>query len=108
MGFGPTTTADEVLEGIDLSGRTALVTGASTGLGKETARALASRGARVVMAARNTTKCAEAIHDLRSGNRGFELEPASVDLASLASVNRFAELFGEAYDELDLLVANAG
>ena len=54
--FGFETTTDEALEGIDLTGKTVLVTGASTGLGEETTRALASKGARVIMAARDAEK----------------------------------------------------
>ena len=52
-GFGATTTADEVLEGKDLSGKTVLVTGGSSGLGQETARSMAAKGAHVIISARN-------------------------------------------------------
>ena len=65
-GFSAESTTDEVLAGIDLTGRRFLVTGASGGLGLETTRALASRGATVVMAARNPAKNAEAMASLRS------------------------------------------
>ena len=57
-GFGPDSTTDEVLAGIDLRGRTALVTGATGGLGLETARALATHGAEVILAGRDATKLA--------------------------------------------------
>ena len=74
--FGKDSTADQVLEGLDLSGRRILVTGASGGLGKEVARALAARGAQLILAARNSDKlrtareptlCTRAVSRWRSG-----------------------------------------
>jgi NAD(P)-dependent dehydrogenase (short-subunit alcohol dehydrogenase family) len=99
MAFGPETTTDEVLDGVDLHGRLAVVTGASSGLGAETARALAAAGARVVMAVRNVSAV---------GDGDAEAEVRELDLASLASVRAFTDGFLASHDRLDVLVNNAG
>lgn len=105
--FGHDTTTDEVLAGIDLTGRLALVTGASGGLGAETARALASKGAHVVLTARDLAKAdatAQAIRD----STGAAVEVEELELDSLASIRAFAERFLAAHDALHILVNNAG
>ncbi len=105
--FGARSTAAEVLEGIDLGGRRAVVTGASGGLGAETARALARAGAAVVLAARDLAKAgavAEAIRRETGRNRARVL-PLALD--SLASVRAFAKQLLEQERELEILVANA-
>lgn len=106
--FGPETTADEVLAEVDLGGRSVLVTGASGGLGEETARAFAARGASVVMAQRNPLKGEAAIAAIRDRHHEADLKTVDLDLASLASVRAFAESFGDTHGELDVLVCNAG
>lgn len=100
--MGPETTAAEAVAGIDLTGRTALVTGVSAGLGVETARALRSAGARVVGAARDLDKARSAL----AGIDGVEL--VELDLADLGSVRKAADQVGSSYDGLDLLLNNAG
>ena len=90
-GFGFETTTAEVLEGVDLTGQTAVVTGASTGLGLETARALASAGAHVVLAVRSADKGAAAADKIRDDVPDASLEVELVDLTSLESVRAFAE-----------------
>jgi NAD(P)-dependent dehydrogenase (short-subunit alcohol dehydrogenase family) len=92
----------------DLSGRTAVVTGANGGLGLETARALAAAGATVVMAARNQTKAAEAAESIRALTPDASLEIVPLDLGSLASVRTAAEQIVAAHPTIDLLVNNAG
>ncbi len=92
----------------DLSGRTAVVTGANSGLGKATARELARHGARVVMACRSRNRAEEAQADLLADVPGADLPIELLDLASLASVESFAERFADAYGQLDLLYCNAG
>ena len=67
--FGPDATTDEVLGGIDLTGKLALVTGATSGLGAETARAIASKGAQVLITARNVDKAAKVLHVIELENR---------------------------------------
>jgi len=107
-GFNRDTTADEVLAGIDLSGKIYLVTGASSGLGQETARVLASRGAKVIMAVRSRDKGEAAATAIRSVVAGAALDIRLVDLASLASVRAFTTAVTGSYGGLDGIVANAG
>jgi NAD(P)-dependent dehydrogenase (short-subunit alcohol dehydrogenase family) len=102
------TTTDEVLAGVDLTGRTALVTGASTGLGLETARALAAAGAAVTLAVRDPERGAHAVAAIRERVPAAVLDCGVLELASLASVREFAEWFGANHDRLDILVNNAG
>ncbi|MCG8589464.1 MAG: oxidoreductase [Proteobacteria bacterium] len=106
-GFGPDTTTDEVLEGIDLSGQLALITGASGGLGAETARALASKGARVVLTARDLQKGEAAAQTIREATAA-EVQVEELELASLASIRAFAERFLAKHEALHILVNNAG
>jgi NAD(P)-dependent dehydrogenase (short-subunit alcohol dehydrogenase family) len=106
--FGRESTADEVLEGIDLSGRHALVTGASAGLGVETTRSLARRGAKVTMAVRDLAKGGAARAGILESVPGADLELREVDLASQASVRAFNEAFVADHANLDLFIGNAG
>lgn len=101
-GYGPRTTANDVLRGIDLSGRLALVTGGYSGLGLETTRALAGAGARVIVPARRRAAAAQAL----AGVGGAEVD--DLDLADLESVSRFAERFLASGRTLDLVINNAG
>lgn len=102
------TTTDEVLEGVDLGGRVAVVTGASTGLGLETARALASGGAQVVLAGRDTSRIDAAAASILEREPNAQLEQGLLDLTSLDSVRAFAEWYAKGHDRLHLLVNNAG
>lgn len=92
----------------DQTGRVAVVTGANGGLGLETARELARKGAHVVMAARNLEKAAAAEADIRSEVPDASLEVRKLDLASLDSVKAFASEVLNAHDRVDILVNNAG
>ena len=105
--FGVETTTDEVLEGIDLKGRWALVTGASAGLGVETARALAAHGASLILGVRDLEKAEAAAARVRDAATG-EVELRRVDLADLASVRAFTDGVAADHDELHILIANAG
>jgi NAD(P)-dependent dehydrogenase (short-subunit alcohol dehydrogenase family) len=102
------TTTDEVLEGVDLRGKIAVVTGASTGLGLETARALASVGAQVVLAGRDSSRIDAAAATILEREPNAMLEQGALDLASLDSVRAFAAWYGDHHDRLHLLVNNAG
>jgi NAD(P)-dependent dehydrogenase (short-subunit alcohol dehydrogenase family) len=107
--FGAQSTTDEVLEGVDLSGRRVLVTGASAGLGVETVRALAARGAQVVGAVRDLAKGHAATAPAREqAANGGGLELVQLDLASLASVRAAADDLVAAGKPFDLIIANAG
>jgi NAD(P)-dependent dehydrogenase (short-subunit alcohol dehydrogenase family) len=92
----------------DQTGRVAIVTGANTGIGFETAAALAAKNATVIMACRNRQKAEEAMARIRERTPEAALEFIELDLASLASVERFAEAFRAGRKRLDLLVNNAG
>ena len=100
-GFGPASTAEEVSAGIDLTGRTAIVTGGYSGLGRETARVLAMRGARVIVPARDMVKAEAAL----AGLAGIELRP--MDLMDPASIDAFAERVLADVPVLHILVNSA-
>jgi NAD(P)-dependent dehydrogenase (short-subunit alcohol dehydrogenase family) len=107
--FGATSTTDEVLEGVDLSGKRVLVTGASAGLGVETARALAAHGAEVIGAVRDLDKGHSATAPVRDqAANGGGLELVQLDLASLASVRACADALMASGKPFDLIIANAG
>jgi retinol dehydrogenase-12 len=92
----------------DLAGRNFLVTGANTGIGKETARALAQRGARVTLAGRSEDKTRAAMADIAATAPGADLEYLRLDLANLAAVRDAAAEFLARDEPLDVLVNNAG
>ncbi len=107
--FGVSSTTDEVLQGIKLSGKRVLVTGVSAGLGVETARALAAHGAQVVGAARDLSKAQAATGQVRAqAASGGSLDLVQLDLASLDSVRRCADGLLAASKPFDLIIANAG
>lgn len=102
-GFPAKSTGAEVLSGVDLTGKTAIVTGGYSGIGLEVVRGLASRGAAVTVPVRSPDKAAEAL----AGVEG-EVTSAPMDLSDLASVRRFADGMLDALPRLDLLINNAG
>jgi len=105
--FGATSTTDEVLDGIDLTGKRVLVTGVSAGLGVETARALKAHGAYVVGAVRDLAKAERAAAGIRAEKKGgFEL--VELDLASLRSVRAATDKLNAKGEKFDLVIANAG
>ena len=107
--FGATSTTDEVLEGVNLSGKRVLVTGVSAGLGVETARSLVAHGADVVGAARDLTKAKAATAGVRAAAvNGGGLELVEVDLASLDSVRVCANALVDDGKPFDLVICNAG
>jgi NAD(P)-dependent dehydrogenase (short-subunit alcohol dehydrogenase family) len=101
-GFGARTTADDVLQGIDLTGKLALVTGGYSGIGLETTRSLAKAGAHVVVPARRPATAEQALADIP----GVELE--ELDLADLKSVRGFAERFLASGRGIDIVIDSAG
>ncbi|MEW9556171.1 SDR family NAD(P)-dependent oxidoreductase [Nonomuraea sp. NPDC050783] len=101
-GFGARSTAEDVLAGIDLSGKLAIVTGGYSGLGLETTRALAGAGARVVVPARRPEAAREAV----AGLPGVEVD--ELDLADLESVRGFAERFLATGRSAEIVIDNAG
>lgn len=106
--FGPHTTTNEVLAGLDLTGRTALITGGSSGLGQETARALAAHGAHVIVTARDVPKGEAVAAAIRQSTGNPRVEVEVLELGSLANIRAFAARFLAKHDRLHLLVNNAG
>ncbi len=108
--FGATSTTEDVLAGVGLSGKRVLVTGVSAGLGVETARALVAHGAEVVGTARDLAKAEGATGEVRAaaeaGNGAFSI--VECDLASLASVRACADALNADGGTFDLIIANAG
>ena len=102
-GIDPHTPAGDLLKGVDLSGKTAIVTGGYSGIGLETVRALANAGARVIVPARSRDKASKALASV-SG----EIEIADMDLADIASVKRFTDSISNSGVALHLLINNAG
>jgi NAD(P)-dependent dehydrogenase (short-subunit alcohol dehydrogenase family) len=101
-GFGYASTAEEVTEGLDLTGKTVLITGVSSGLGLESARVLAKRGAHVIGAARSLEKAREACAKLG------EATPVACELSEPASVFACAAAVRKLDRELDVIMCNAG
>lgn len=92
----------------DLSGKLALVTGGNGGLGYETVKAIASRGAHTVIAARNLSKASEARQSLLRQLPNASIEVLELDLASLASISAATKMYADSHQRLDILVNNAG
>ncbi|MBN9388830.1 MAG: SDR family NAD(P)-dependent oxidoreductase [Chloroflexi bacterium] len=106
--FGRNSTAAEVIAGHDLGGKTALVTGASSGIGIETARALLSANAEVILAVRDSTKGEKVARELRASTGNSRVHVLPLDLGSLAAVRQAAAEFYRHWSKLDLLINNAG
>ena len=90
------------------TGKTALITGANSGLGFEAAKALGGKGAAVVLAVRNAAKGEAAAADIRAAAPNVDLKVMALDLASLASIRAFAFAFMSGHIRLDILINNAG
>ncbi|XP_022064100.2 retinol dehydrogenase 12 [Acanthochromis polyacanthus] len=93
---------------VRLDGKTVLITGANTGIGKETSRDMAGRGARVVMACRDLTRAEQAAEEVRRSTGNGNVVIRHLDLASVYSVRQFAKDFLDSEDRLDILINNAG
>ena len=103
--FGFSSTAAEVIAGVDLSGKRAIVTGASSGIGVETARALADAGAAVTLAVRNTEAGERVAAEIRDSTGDSAVTVGALDLSDLTSARAFAAAWS---GPLDILVNNAG
>ncbi|GFG51772.1 oxidoreductase [Mycolicibacterium agri] len=103
--FGFESTAADVIDDVDLTGKSAIVTGASSGIGVETARALAAAGARVTLAVRNTTDGDRVAAAIRDSTGNTNVDVGAVDLSDLSSVGAFVRAWS---GPLHILVNNAG
>lgn len=101
-GFGAASTAEDVIQGIDLTGRNAVVTGGYSGIGLETVRVLRAAGARVFVPARDMDKAKKALRDMP------DVVVDAMDLLDPASIDRFAERFTASAGVLHILINNAG
>jgi NAD(P)-dependent dehydrogenase (short-subunit alcohol dehydrogenase family) len=101
-------TAEEISQGIDLKGKVAIVTGASSGLGVETSRVLALRGAHVILAVRDTKKAEPFLEQIKKSTNNDKVEIIRLDLGSFDSVREFAKQFLSKNLPLNILINNAG
>lgn len=106
--FDASSSAMQVLHGRNLDGQTAIVTGGSSGIGLQTALALASHGCDVVIACRSADAVAKAIAQARAQRPDTKLSFLPLDLASLQSVRAFAAAFAQQWQRLHMLILNAG
>jgi len=106
--FGWGSTTDEVLAGKDLSGRTVFITGANSGLGQETARAMAARGAEVIMAGRDQGKLDESVAAIHAEHPKAQLDTITVDLTSLENIRAATSRARQRFAKIDILINNAG
>ncbi|XP_065862944.1 short-chain dehydrogenase TIC 32, chloroplastic-like [Euphorbia lathyris] len=107
-GFSAISTAEQVTQGIDGTALTAIVTGASSGIGVETARVLAMRGVYVVMAVRNVEAATKIKQTILKENPSAKLEVMQLDLSSMASIRKFASQYISSGLPLNILINNAG
>ena len=108
MSFSFESSTDDVLDGLDLSGRRIVITGAASGLGEESTRALAAHGASILMLARDPQKNDDAAARVRAAVPDADLVLDTVDLADLSSVRAFAARYVESGRPIDVLMNNAG
>jgi len=94
--------------GMDLKGKTIIVTGANAGIGKNAAGRLAKQGARVIIGCRDPKRGQDALNEIKRVSGSQEVELMQLDLSSMASVSQFAKTFLNKYDRLDILMNNAG
>lgn len=106
--FGEASTTDEVLAGKDLSGKTVFITGGNSGLGQETGRAMAAKGAHVVLAGRDSAKLDTAVAAIKAEQPDANLETIICDLGSLGSVRTCGTEANARFEKIDLLINNAG
>ncbi|KAK1311742.1 hypothetical protein QJS10_CPA07g00247 [Acorus calamus] len=107
-GFGSASTAEEVTEGVDASDLTIIITGGASGIGFETARVLALRGAHVIIAARNLDSAMLTKQSIIKDSAGSRVEVLKLDLCSLKSVRAFVDEFLALHLPLNILINNAG
>lgn len=106
--LGWASTTDDVLSDKDLTGRTVFVTGANSGLGQETARAMAARGAHIIMAGRDQDKLDASVTAIRADQPTASLDTITLDLGSLESIRASTSRARQRFEKIDVLINNAG
>ena len=101
-GFGETSTSSQVIVGIDLSGKTIIVTGGHSGIGLETTKILAEAGATIIVGARDIEKATQALSDVKN------VSIIKLDLSEPLSVDEFTNEYRKSFDRCDILINNAG
>jgi NAD(P)-dependent dehydrogenase (short-subunit alcohol dehydrogenase family) len=101
-GFGETSTASQVIAGIDLSGKTIIVTGGHSGIGLETTKILAEAGATIIVGARDIEKATQALADVKN------VSIIKLDLSEPLSVDEFTNEYRKSFERCDILINNAG
>ncbi|KAI1896932.1 hypothetical protein AGOR_G00099970 [Albula goreensis] len=91
-----------------IKGKTVVITGANTGIGKETARELAKRGGRIIMGCRDMEKCEAATREIRGETLNSQVYARHIDLASIKSIREFANWVNQEEERVDILINNAG
>ncbi|CAK9199551.1 unnamed protein product [Sphagnum troendelagicum] len=107
-GFGSKSTAEDVIENVELHSKTVIITGTTSGIGKETARVFAKKGAHVIMAVHNTKLGEETKHKFLEETPNAIIDVMPLDLSSLASIRKFVEDFNAQNLPLNILINNAG
>ncbi len=107
-GLGKHSTADDVLEGMNLSGKTVFITGGNSGLGKESARAMAAKEAHVIIAGRDADRLGAAANEITVSQPGAMIDTIVCDLASLESVRACTAKARDRFMKIDVLINNAG
>ena len=106
--LGAQSTTDDVLAGKDLTGTTVFITGGNSGLGQETGRAMAAKGAHIILSGRDQGKLDEAVAAIKGETPQANVETIVGDLGSLDSVRACAAEANERFDKIDILINNAG
>ncbi|CAJ1952814.1 unnamed protein product, partial [Sphenostylis stenocarpa] len=106
--FSSSSTAEQVTRGIDATSLTAIVTGASSGIGAETTRVLAMRGVHVIMGVRNMVTAKDVREEILKEIPSAKVDAMELDLSSLASIRKFASEFISSGLPLNILINNAG
>jgi len=107
-GFAWHTTAEQALRDISLQGKTVIITGANSGIGKESARVLAKAGAFVIMACRSLDRGQAAVKEIQESVHNAQIRVLQLDIGSLNSIRQFASEFDQLHRSLDILLLNAG
>lgn len=106
--YNASSTAEDVMNGVDMSNKVVICTGGNVGIGFETVRVLANAGARVIMACRDEKKMSDAIEKLKKMNPKANVEGLVMDLADSRSIDAFLEKFKSFKCDLHILINNAG